>query len=103
MHMKDYIHRFPRILVIEITKPLYTYEDADCVRIAEKYVKEASQNCQFLVVRTPKGEKTFHPKELKKVGKKVEEVFKYPDNPMVLFEINVPHCEKKDMDAYRWG
>ena len=101
--MKDYIHRFPRNLVIEITKPMYTYEDADCVRIAEKYVKEATQNCQFLVVRTPKGEKQFFPKELRKQGKKVKEVFLRPDEPMVLFEINVPHCEKKDMDAYRWG
>jgi len=101
--MKDYIHRFPRVLVIKIEKPLYTYDDADCVRIAEKYVKEATHNCQFLVVRTPKGEKQFMPKELRKQGKKVKEVFLRPDEPMVLFEINIPHCEKKDMDAYRWG
>jgi uncharacterized membrane protein YkoI len=101
--MKDYIHRFPRHIVIEIEKPLYTYEDADCVRIAEKYVKEATSNCQYLVVRTPKGEKLFMPKALRKVAKKVKEVFLYPDNPLVLYEINIPHSEKKEMDAYRWG
>lgn len=101
--MANYIHRFSRHIVIDIEKPLYTYEDADCVRIAEKYVKEASQNCQYLVVRTPKGEKLFMPKELRKVGKKVKEVFKYADCPMVMFEVNIPHCDKPDMDKYRWA
>ena len=103
MQMKDYIHRFPRALIVEIEKPMYTTEGADCVRVNEKYIKEATQNCQYLVIRTPNGEKQFLPKALKKVGKKVKEVFLYENNPMILFEVLIPHSELKDMDAYRWG
>ena len=102
MQMSDYIHNFSRHLVIEIEKPLYTHEESDCVRVNEKYIKQATQNCQYLVIRTPHAEKIFMPKALKKVGKKVKEVFLYPDNPMILYEVLIPHSEKKDMDFYRW-
>ena len=103
MKMKDYIHNFPRFLVVEIKDPLYIYNDSDCVRINEKYIKQASQNCQYLVIRTPHGEKQIMPKALKKVGKKVKEVFLYEDCPMTMYELVIPHGELKDMDAYRWG
>jgi uncharacterized membrane protein YkoI len=101
--MSHYVHNFPRALVIEIEKPMYTSEGADCVRINEKYIKQASQNCQYIVIRTPNGEKQLMPKALKKVGKKVKEVFLYEDRPMVMYELLIPHSELKDMDKYRWG
>lgn len=101
--MASHIHNFPRFLVIEIEKPMYTHEGADCVRVNEKYVKRASQNCQYLVIRTPNGEKRFMPKELKRVGKKVKEVFLYEDRPMTLFEVLIPKSEVSDMDKWRFS
>jgi len=101
--MKHFVHNFPRHLVIEFKKPMYTHEKADCVRVNEKYIKQASQNCQYLVIRTPNGEKQLMPKMLRKVGKKVKEVFKYENNPMVMYELLIPHSEVKDMDYYRWS
>jgi len=103
MQMKDFVHNFPRHLVIEIEKPMYTSKDTDCVRVSEKYIKQATQNCQYLVIRTPQAEKQFMPKALRKVGKKVKEIFLYPDNPMILYELIIPHSERKDMDFYRWA
>jgi len=103
MEMKDYVHNFPRFLIIDIAKPMYTSKDADCVRVNEKYIKQASQNMQYILIRTPNGEKQIMPKLLKKVGKKVKEVFKYENLPMVMYELLVPHNVKKDEDFYRWG
>jgi uncharacterized membrane protein YkoI len=102
MKMRDYIHSFSRYLVVEIETPMYIHEDSDIVRINEKYIKQATQNCQYLVIRTPNAEKVFMPKALKKVGKKVKEVFLYPDNPMIMYEVSLPHCDKEEMDKWRW-
>jgi hypothetical protein len=103
MEMKDYVHNFPRFLVIEIAKPIYTHEGADCVRVNEKYMKQATENSQYLVIRTPNGEKQMLPKGVRKVGKKVKEVFRYPDNPMIMYELLIPHGAIADMDKYRWA
>lgn len=103
MKMQNYIHNFPHYLVIDIEKPMYIYSDTDCVRVNEKYIKRATQNCQLLVIQTPNGEKVFMPKGLKKAGKKVKEVFLYEDRPMTLFEIMIPHCLKSDEDKWRWS
>lgn len=101
--MSSTVRNFPRYKVIEILKPMYTHEGQDCVRINEKYIKEAIHNFQYLVIRTPNGEKTMMPKEVKKAGKKVKEVFLYKDDPMIMFELLIPHGELADMDKYRWG
>jgi len=100
--MADYVHNFPRFLVIDIEKPIYSHEGADCVRVNEKYIKQATENSQYIVIRTPNGEKQMMPKAIKKVGKKVKEVFLYEDLPMTLYEILIPRGVKKDEDYYRW-
>ena len=100
--MADYVHNFPRFLVIDIEKPIYTHEGADCVRVNEKYIKQATENSQYIVIRTPNGEKQMMPKAIKKVGKKVKEVFLYEDLPMTLYEVLIPRGVKKDEDYYRW-
>jgi len=101
--MKDFVHNFPRYLVIDIEKPIYSHEGADCVRVNEKYIKQATENSQYIVIRTPNGEKQMMPKAIKKVGKKVKEVFLFPDNPMILYELLIPHGEISDMDKFRWA
>ena len=100
--MADYVHNFPRFLVIDIEKPIYSHEGADCVRVNEKYIKQATENSQYIVIRTPNGEKQMMPKAIKKVGKKVKEVFLYEDLPMTLYEVLIPRGVKKDEDYYRW-
>jgi hypothetical protein len=102
MQMSTHITNYSRFLIVDIEKPMYTHEGADCVRVNLKYIKQATQNCQYLVIRTPYGEKVFFPKELKKAGKKVKEVFLYKDLPMVLYEVLIPRGVKKDEDYYRW-
>ena len=103
MKMTNYIHLYPRFLVVDIEKPLYEHASASTVRIAKTIVDRAIHSFAQLVIRTPKGEKVFFPKQVKKDGKKVKEVFLYPDNPMVMYEIEIPYSEKEDIDKYKFS
>lgn len=103
MKMSNFVHNYPRFLVLDIEKPLFTHEGADCVRVNEKYIKQASQNSQYLVIRTPNGEKQMMPKAVKKVGKRVKEVFLYEDRPMIMYELLISHSERSDMDKWRFS
>ena len=98
--MSDHIHNYSHFKIIEIEKPIYSYNDYDVVRINEKYVKEAIHNFQAIVILTPKGEKTFWPKQIKKEGEKVKEVFLRPNEPIVMYELQINHCEKSPIE--RW-
>ena len=100
MHMSQYVHLYSKFLIVDIEKPLYEQNGVSTVRVAKSIVDRAIHAFVYLVIRTPKGERVFLPKEVKKQGKKVKEVFLYPDNPLVLFEIEIPNGEKKDPDYY---
>jgi len=100
MKMADTVHLYPHYLTVDIEKPMFVYKDTDTVRVSKTIVDRAIHAFFQLLVKTPNGEKVFWPKEVKKTGKKVKEVFLYPDNPLVLFEIEIPHSEKTDNDKW---
>lgn len=101
--MSQYVHLYPRYLLVEIEKPLFEYNGVSTVRISKNIVDRAVHSFVQLVVITPKGEKVFYPKRVKKDGKKVKEVFLYPDNPMIMYEIEVPFSELSDIDRWRFS
>lgn len=103
MNMSSYTHLHPHFLVIDIEKPLFTLSSVDTVRISKKYVDQAIHNFIPLVVRTPNGERVFYPKSIKKDGKKVKETFLYPDNPMVMYELEIPHSPKREEEYYQFS
>lgn len=86
--------------VIEIRKPMRVDKDYDIVRVDVRQFERARKNGRFVLVRTPNGERVFMPKH--KGLKLVKEVFLFPDNPMCLYEIVIPHCEKKDNEYYQF-
>jgi hypothetical protein len=100
MKMSDHVHTYSHFKIIDIEKPIYSYQDYDVVRVNKKYIDDAIHNFQALVITTPKGEKTMWPKQIKKEGKRVKEVFLRPDEPMVMFEIQIPHSVKSPIE--RW-
>lgn len=100
MKMANKVHLYQHFLVCEFEKPMYEHENYGIVRLDKKWVDFAIHNFVNIVIRLPKGEKCFFPKQVKKEGKKVKEVFKFADNPMVMFEIAIPNGEKQDIE--RW-
>ena len=103
MHMSQYVHLYSRFLVVDIEKPLYEHANVSTVRVAKTIVDRAIHSFVNLVIRTPKGEKVFFPKQVKKDGKKVKGVFLYPDNPLIMYEIEIPYSEKSDEDKWRFS
>lgn len=102
-NMNTFVHNYPKYLVVDIHKPLYTHDGVDTVRVRDTYVKQASLTMKRLVVRTPNGEQVFFPKAVKKEAKKVKEVFLRPDDPMVMYELPVPHSPISDNDRWQWS
>lgn len=101
--MTGKVHRYNRYIIVDIDEPIFDYADYSRVRVDEKYVKEASLTSKVIVVRTVRGEQAYFPKTLKKVGKKVKEVFLYPNSPLCMYELDIPHGMKRDEDYYRWS
>ena len=66
---------------ITITKPLYdTYCCIRDIKI-ERAIKEGRQ----LLIKIPKGQAIHDPKKWKKTGKRIEKVFLFENNPMILY------------------
>ena len=101
--MTGKVHYYPRYIVVDIDEPIFEYADYSRVRVDEKYVKEATLMSKILVVRTIRGEQGYFPKTLKKVGKKVKEVFKYKDNPMTMYELDIQNSMKKEDDFWAFS
>ena len=72
--MASHVHLYPHFLVCDFEKAMYHYSNYGTVRLDEKWVKFAIHNFVSIVITTPKGEKTFFPKQIIKEGKKVKEV-----------------------------
>lgn len=71
---------------VVIKKPLYgTY-----VYIRDKYVDMAIKHRTMLRISIPQGTALVDPKEWKKNGKRMEKVFRNPNEPMVLYGGHVP-------------
>lgn len=103
MRMADKVHRYNRFIIVDIDKPIFEANDYSRVRVNEKYVKEAALTSKVLVVRTVRGEQAYFPKTLKKVGKKVKEVFLYENMPMTMYELDIAHSMKRDEDYYAFS
>lgn len=101
--MADFVHVYPRYVVVDIYKPLFTHDGKDTIQIWDKYVIQALLSLKTLVVRTPNGEAQFSPKAVKKYGEKVKKVFKQPDNPMKMFKLEIPHSQISDNDRWQWS
>ena len=99
MKMSDFVHYRGRFLIIDIIKPIFEGDYISRVRINKEYADKARLSSRWLVVRVPKGEIVFFPKNMKKL-KVVKEVFKRPDDPMKMYELDIPHCEKKPIEFY---
>lgn len=103
MNDNKFVHEYKQYVVVDIFKPLYTHDNQDIVRVRDVYVKQASLHMKRLVIRTPNGEMIFFPKALKKEGKRVKEVFLRPDEPMILYEVAIPHSPISDNDRWQWS
>lgn len=83
-------------ITVTINKPLYD----NYVNIRDTYLKKALQQHAYLRIIIPQGEAVVDPREWVATGKRVEQVFKIPGKPMVLYGNFVPlknytHEEKK--------
>lgn len=71
----------------------------DFVRVRKDYFDKAKKSKRYIVIQTPRGERIMLPKEIK--GTKVyKEVFLFPDNPMSMYEVTVPHSDKKPREYF---
>jgi hypothetical protein len=77
---------------INIYKPVY---DSFCY-IREKYVDLAIKDHKMLKIKIPQGEFLCDPKEWKLTGKRHEQVFLKPEDPMVLWGNHV--IKKKSIE-----
>ena len=93
--MTNHISRIGRFQIIEIEKPIFETETYSRVRVNRDYFTQACKyNNYRVVVRVPRGEAIYIP-NLMKQFKKVEEVFLRPDEPMKLYELDIPHSQKR--------
>lgn len=99
MRMADYVKYIGRFLIIDIEKPIFTGDYVSRVMINKEYIDKASYSSRYLVVRVPKGEIIFFPKTMKKM-KIIKKVFKRPDDPMKMVELDIPHCEKRPREFF---
>lgn len=99
MKMSNHVQCVGRFLIAEFLEPIFTGDYVSRIRIDKKWVIKAKESGRYLVIRVPKGEKIIRPETLRK--KKVfKEVFKFADNPMKMYEIDVPHSDKRPKEFY---
>ena len=73
-------------VTVVIEKPLYD----NYVNIRDIYLKQAAREGIPLRIVIPQGEALVDPREWVATGKRVEQVFKIPNKPMVLYGNFVP-------------
>jgi hypothetical protein len=103
MKMADTVHLYPHYLTVDFKEAMYRHSNYGIVRLDEKWVKFAIHNFVNVLIRLPEGEKCFFPKQIKKEGKKVKEVFKFADNPMTMYELAINDGPKEDPDKWIYG
>jgi hypothetical protein len=88
-------------IVVDIHKPMSVQPDYDFCRVNKAYFDKAKKTSRYVLVRTPNGERVFMPKAMKKY-KVVKECFLFKNSPMLMYQLIIPHCEKKENDYYRY-
>jgi len=80
-----------KTITITIKKPLYgTY-----VYLNGNIVDRAIRTSSMLEIEIPRGKAIVDPVKWKANGKVMKKVFKFPDNPMILYGGNVPLSNDK--------
>ena len=88
----------------EILKPFNwdrPQDDYDIVRIRKDYFDLAKKRGMYLLAQSKNGERVFMPKAMKR-QKVYNEIMLYPDNPMKMYELIIPKCEKKPVESYQF-
>jgi len=88
--------------IVDIKKPMSSTGEYDFCRVDKRNFDKAKKNGRFVLVRTPNGERVFMPKKMQEF-KTVKEVFLFPSNPMIMYELVIPHCEKKPDEYYSFA
>jgi hypothetical protein len=98
------IQTLGNFVIVDIHKPFNKQDslDYDFCRVRKDYFDRAKKSGRFVLVRTPNGERVFSPKAMKEF-KVVKEAFLFPDRPMSMYELAIPHGVKKNEDYYKFG
>ena len=75
-----------KVITVDIKKPLY----GNYVYINGTIVNRAISSGAMLEIIVPAGRAIVDPRKWKENGRVMKKVFKYPDNPMILYGGNVP-------------
>jgi len=89
-------------VIVDIHKPMSVQADYDFCRVRKEYYDKAKTMGKYVLVRTPNGERVMLPKHMKDFPI-VKEVFLYPDRPMEMYEVTVPHGQKKQNEYYMFN
>ena len=84
--------------VTKIDKPIY----GTCVAINEKILDMAAFFKVKLKIICPGAEEVVDPKEFKKQARRIEKVFRFPDDPMILYQksIGLPQPEQREKQYF---
>jgi len=74
------------MIEVNIRKPVY----GNFVYIRDIYLRQAIRQGCKLRITVPRGSAIVDPREWIKNGKRMEKIFKRPDQPMILYGGNVP-------------
>ena len=99
MKMSNFVSYKSNFIIIDINDPIFVGDKISRVAINKDYIDKARHYSKYLVIRTPTGEQTFLPKNMKKM-KTFKKVFLYKDNPMTMVELDIPHCDKRPNEFY---
>jgi len=80
LNMKNYIIT-KHAVIIEMEKPVFGTK----YYIRDKYINIAKKRNLKLVVKTPDGVATYTAKEWLKDADRMEKIFNFPDQPMILY------------------
>jgi hypothetical protein len=88
-----------------IKKPLYLYQNTPFVNVRDKYIRQAIKEMKLLKIKCLGRIHYCTGQEWKEKGKRVEEVFNFPNRPMVLYGGYVvnnlpPERPEVNMDNY---
>ena len=70
------------ILHFHIKKPIYGH----CVAVNETILRRCEQLNRLMEISCPGKKETLTPQEWRDKSKRISKVFKYPDNPMILWQ-----------------
>lgn len=98
--MQNKVSIIGNFLIVNIDKPIYVNDEISGVAINQKYFEDAIRRRKYLVVRTPTGEVTIMPKQYIKNNKTFNKVYLFPDKPMKMYQVKVPHKEHRPHEFY---